>query len=90
MHNNINTEQNLPEDIRSFEELGSSQTFFIPVWKRYVLTIVEAAAYYHIGEKKLRAIVEDHPNADFVVMNGNRVLIKKHRFEQFLDEITAV
>ena len=23
----------------------------IPVWKRYALTITEAADYYHIGEK---------------------------------------
>ena len=28
----------------------------IPVWKRYALTIAEAADYYHIGESKLRII----------------------------------
>ncbi len=41
-----------------------------PVWNRYVLTIVEAAEYYHIGEKKLRSIVDEHPKADFIIMNG--------------------
>ncbi len=62
----------------------------IPVWKRYTLTITEAAEYYHIGETKLRNIVENHRNADFAILNGNRVLIKRIKFEQFLDEATAL
>ena len=28
----------------------------IPVWRRYTLTIEEAARYYHIGEGKLRTL----------------------------------
>lgn len=64
--------------------------FDISIWRRYVLTIVEAAVYYHIGEKKLRAIVDEHPNAEFFIMNGNRVLIKRSKFEEFLDEATVV
>ena len=28
----------------------------IPFWERYMLTIREAAEYFHIGEKKLRQI----------------------------------
>ena len=61
-----------------------------PVWNRYVLTIVEAAEYYHIGEKKLRSIVDEHPKADFIIMNGNRVLLKKKQFEKFLDYASYV
>ena len=61
-----------------------------PVWNRYVLTIVEAAEYYHIGEKKLRSIVDEHPKADFIIMNGNRVLLKKKQFEKFLDDASYV
>ena len=61
-----------------------------PVSNRYVLTIVEAAEYYHIGEKKLRSIVDEHPKADFIIMNGNRVLLKKKQFEKFLDDASYV
>ena len=61
-----------------------------PVWNRYILTIVEAAEYYHIGEKKLRSIVDEHPKADFIIMNGNRVLLKKKQFEKFLDDASYV
>lgn len=62
----------------------------IPVWKRYALTISEASAYYHIGENKLRMIADEHPEADFIIMNGNRVLFKRQRFEEFLDRATVV
>lgn len=62
----------------------------IPVWRRYTLTIEEAARYYHIGEGKLRMLIDTHPHEDFYVMNGNRALIKREKFERYLDQATAV
>ena len=62
----------------------------IPVWKRYALTITEAAEYYHIGENKLRMIADEHPEADYIIMNGNRILIKRQKFEEYLDHATVV
>ena len=62
----------------------------VPIWKRYVLTITESSAYYHIGENKLRMIAEIHPNADFIIRNGNRVLFKRQKFEEYLDQATVV
>lgn len=64
--------------------------FEIPIWKRYTLNIEEAANYYHIGQGKLREIVEEHPDAEFVIYNGNRVLIKRKRFEEYLDACTVI
>lgn len=58
-------------------DIKEVQTNVIPVWKRYVLSISEAADYYHIGENKLRMIADEHPEADFIIMNGNRILIKR-------------
>jgi len=62
----------------------------IPAWHRYVLTITEAAEYYHIGEAKLRYLAQRRPWPDFTILNGNRVLIKRERFERFLDEATVL
>ena len=62
----------------------------IPFWERYMLTIREAAEYFHIGEKKMRQIVEEYEGADFIIMNGNRAMIKRKNFEKFLDTATAV
>ena len=50
----------------------------------------EAAGYYHIGENKLRSLIDEHPHENFYVMNGNRVLIKRVKFEEYLDQATAV
>ena len=62
----------------------------IPVWEKYALTIREAAQYFHVGEKKLRQIVEENPNADFVVKLGNRSMIKRKNFETYLDRVSVL
>lgn len=62
----------------------------VPIWERYTLTISEAAQYYNIGEKKLRKLVDEHYDADFIVMNGNKVLIKRKMFERFIDQATVL
>lgn len=49
----------------------------IPYWKKYTLSIEEAAAYFRIGEGKLRKLVSENPNAEYLLWNGNRVQIKK-------------
>ena len=35
----------------------------IPYWEKYMLTLREAAEYFHIGEKKIRQVVEENQNA---------------------------
>ena len=62
----------------------------IPFWERYMLTIREAAEYFHIGEKKLRQIVEENMDADFLLTSGNRIMIKRKRFEEFLDSSSVI
>ena len=70
---------------------ASEKNYFdIPVWRRYTLTIEEAAGYYHIGEGKLRMLIDQNPHEDFYVMNGNWALIKREKFERYLDQATAV
>jgi hypothetical protein len=67
-----------------------NNTDSIPFWERYTLTIREAAQYFHIGENRLRLIVDENPHADFVLMNGNRVMIKKKLFEKYIDSISEI
>ena len=62
----------------------------VPVYQRYLLDIKEAAEFYHIGEKKLREISDIYANSGFVIMNGNRVLIKREKFEELLDNATVI
>ncbi|MDE6640472.1 MAG: helix-turn-helix domain-containing protein [Acetatifactor sp.] len=72
-----------------FFTVGNSESK-VPLWEKYILTIQEAAEYFHIGEKKLRKLVEEKANADFVIMNGNRAMIKRKLFEKYLDESASV
>ena len=62
----------------------------MPFWEKYALTVNEACEYFHIGEKKFREILEDYPDADFILMSGKRIMIKKRRFENFLDQQMAI
>lgn len=62
----------------------------IPIWEKYTLTIEEAALYFRVGENKLRKIVSEQPNADFILWNGNRPQIKRKKFEEFIDKINVV
>lgn len=70
------------------QELTSK--FDMPFWEKYALTVNEACAYFHIGEKKFREILEDYPDAGFILKSGKRVMIKKRRFENFLDQQMAI
>ena len=75
---------------RSYRQSTPNQSIDIPIWKRYLLSVTEAAQFYHIGEKRLRQIVDIHPNGEFYLLVGNKVLFKKEKFEQFLAESTAI
>lgn len=42
----------------------------IPIWQKYTMTIEEAAAYFHIGRTRMRALVAENPYAPYVLMVG--------------------
>ena len=63
----------------------------IPVWRKYTLSVQEAAKYFRIGDKKMRKLIEENPGANYILWNGTRPQIKRRLFEQYLDEyMTAV
>ena len=62
----------------------------IPYWEKYMLTLREAAEYFHIGEKKMRRIIEENMDAGFLLESGNRVMIKRKLFEEYLDRASVI
>ena len=62
----------------------------IPYWEKYMLTLREAAEYFHSGEKKMRQIVEENMDASFILTSGNRIMIKRKLFEEFLDSSSVI
>ena len=62
----------------------------VPICEKHLLTIREAASYFHIGEKRMRRIAEENPYADYLLRNGNRVMIKRKLFEKYIDESSII
>lgn len=62
----------------------------IPYWEKYMLTLREAAEYFHIDEKKMRQIVDENMDAKFLLENGNRIMIKRKLFEEYLDKANVI
>ena len=62
----------------------------IPFWQRYTMSVEEASQYFRIGENKLRRIISENKDADFLLWNGNRPQIKWILFEKYIDRCEAV
>lgn len=62
----------------------------VPVRDKYVLSIEEAAEYFHIGINKMRRLVSENQNSAWVLWNSNRALIKRKKFEEYIDQINAL
>ena len=62
----------------------------IPYWEKYMLTLREAAEYFHIGEKKMRQIVDENMDANFILTSGNRVMVKRKLFEEYLNQASVI
>lgn len=62
----------------------------VPIWEKFTLTIREAAQYFNIGEKKIRRLAQDCGDYGFVLQNGTKVLIKREKFEEFIEAVSSV
>lgn len=67
-----------------------NKNYTVPIWEKYTLSIEEAAVYFRIGEHKLRNLINENKNADYLLWNGNRVQIKREKFERYVDNLEAV
>lgn len=56
----------------------------VEIKDKITLTIKEAAALSNIGENKLRAMTK-MPNCPFALENGTKMLIKRRKLEEYLE-----
>ena len=71
-------------------DVVKKQAYGVPSWQKYALTIAEASDYFNIGEKRLRQIIQEHNREDFILSVGVKVLIKRVKFEQFMDAVSSL
>lgn len=61
----------------------------IPIWEKRNLTLEEASKYFGIGISKIREL-SNQENCDFVLWIGTKRLIKRIKFEQYLDAAKSI
>ena len=62
----------------------------VPICEKYTLSIEEASRYFRIGEKKLRKLAEENLDSGWVIVNGNRIQIKRKQFEKIIDTLDEI
>ena len=56
----------------------------VPIWEKSNLSLEEAAAYSGIGVNKLSELTNER-NCRFVLWVGNKRLIKRRLFDQYIE-----
>lgn len=57
----------------------------MPFWLKLNLTKQEAAAYSNIGINRIEELLKQ-PNCNFVLYVGNKKLVKRKEFEQYISK----
>lgn len=65
-------------------------TVNIPVWEKVNLTLEEAAAYFNIGQNKIREITSSKECEKYALFVGNKRLIKRKPFEKYLAGVYSI
>lgn len=61
----------------------------VPLCEKWLLTIPEAAAYFGVGQNRIAELALQD-GCKFVLFIGSKKLIKRKKFEAFLDEQYAI
>lgn len=61
----------------------------VPIWKRSLLTVDEAAVYSGIGKHKLRLLTDDEDCA-FVLWIGSKRMIKREMLDEYIREAYSI
>ena len=61
----------------------------IPFWMKLNLTKQEAAAYSNIGINRIDELLKD-PKCSFVLYVGNKKLVKRKEFEQYISNTLEI
>ena len=61
----------------------------VPIWEKVNLTLEEAAIYFVIGQNKLRELTNSD-NCPYVIWCGNKRLIKRRLFTEYLEKMYSI
>lgn len=61
----------------------------VPVWEKSNLTLEECAVYSNIGVNRLTMLISK-PNCNFVLHVGNKRLIKRKLFDEYIESVEMI
>ena len=67
----------------------NQQVTFLPIDRKMLLSIREAAEYSNIGINKIDELLKQ-PNCPFVLYVGTKKLVKRKAFEEFIEGRVAI
>ena len=67
----------------------NQQAMNLPIDRKMLLSIREAAEYSNIGINKIDEMLKQ-PNCPFVLYVGTKILVKRKAFEEFIESRVAI
>ena len=64
-------------------------SLYVSISEKSLLTIDEAASYSGIGKQKIKEISDDE-DCPFVLWNGTKRMIKRKRFDEYIDGMFSI
>ncbi|MBO5146846.1 MAG: helix-turn-helix domain-containing protein [Lachnospiraceae bacterium] len=64
--------------------MNTTEVKQVPIWEKSNLTVEETAAYSGIGINKIREM-SNGDNCPFVLWVGNKRLIKRRKFDEYVE-----
>lgn len=69
--------------------MNEHKTMEMPFWLKMNLTVKEAAIYSNIGINKIEDLLKQ-PKCSFVLYVGNKKLVKRKEFEQYISKCLEI
>lgn len=66
-------------------DMTDSKSLEMPFWLKLNMTIKEAATYSNIGINRIEELLKQ-PKCNFVLYVGNKKLVKRKEFEQYISK----
>ena len=75
----------------NFGNVGTmSMAANVPVTEKVFLTINEMAKLLGIGHNRIRRLVRDNPDADYILLRGTRVYLKREMFVETMLKLSRL
>lgn len=82
-------ESQMDSEVNCQREWFKSRGSDVPLWNRHNLSIEETAAYTGIGRDTIYKLIKQD-DCNFTLRVGKRTMIKRKRFEEYLEKLYSI